>query len=140
MTREQTATHCEALELARFVVGEYSKGMDVALYERWLLASALIAVSETGALPKSEAAREGLEVRYELACDGRRIAEQRVAELEATIALSATTRITDEVRLDWIIDNATAYGGGSGMTVQFRVPDSEDIRDAIDKAIKKGSL
>jgi hypothetical protein len=40
----------------------------------------------------------------------------------------------DAERMDWICDHATVQGGGDGMTVTFRVPDSEDIRDAIDAA------
>jgi hypothetical protein len=40
----------------------------------------------------------------------------------------------DAERMDWICDHATVQGGGDGMTVTFRVPDSEDIRAAIDDA------
>jgi hypothetical protein len=44
----------------------------------------------------------------------------------------------DAARLDWIIDNASSRGGGSGFTLQVFVPvDCECVRTAIDAAIAK---
>jgi len=45
--------------------------------------------------------------------------------------------ITDRQRLDWIIDQCAITGGGDGLQLNVFIPhDSEDVRDAIDHAIR----